>query len=1059
MARQNDFDGNLARKPKVGTTTTRYKYNVKRGGRVLDSNYKTTGISKSLEKTDNLASSPSPNLTPINRLRQNENAPVKDPLNYKQDENSKQSKSGKKQSFSQRIGGFFGRHKKASIGGLAGILVGGTMATFGGLLSGPMSIIHAGEFVGKISDTISDVTSASRMARNISRASSLTKTISNNRQNARVNTASRIMARSYEKTLKKAGIELISDEAGALKHLEIKKGAMSIDDITKAGMELDKITDDGKMIIKFADGAKGAEKSKAFRNTMKIITETSGAAKSTFITKSKLLSSMSARILGKMNLTVGFHPIQKFTAKIMTSNGGKLLTRVKNIDKTLNEFIEKKALALAKRAPGKLVAETAEKVASKAAKGILKTITTGLKASVIGAVFGYALDFVVGLVIERVTSVALEKNLNIAEGKATEIMAMASQIKSGDFPSETDAPSDASDVKLTCDKADKAEDCYEEGTPMDEMDNFVQANLYKELTDNDITEEIDCGLSDDPTDEEIDKCIEESNSGFSSNDDSGKMVSNFWSSAGVKHETGKPANKEDGTVPVELMKDKDSKTEWLKDIRDAALESVIFVSPGMFESDGILSTEDASPIQIGSIATFGAKTASNAKMLASGGNAYKEDSPEAISIENNRKEYIAQEFAEKPLMARLFDVEDYQSAIVTLAHDAGWDTSSQSVSTQLKNVAKTFASLPNLLASSFNKLSYASANTDSDFYGFGTVGYTGEDLAKLPDFDIAGDGIVMDSIYKEIKTDNLEYYGIQSISKDGRVIYKEDTDADKIDVRAKEARPLGSNTKHEVIICNNGDFIWAENNNTCEATQKEVTETIDGKEVTTVISGRTSFTTDQIVRAYLLDYPLIMSAAAEDYTESCDGLEGSEKTECDADINDSSSFISEAMNDMGVSTGSSGSSGSSGGNSEFNSETIQDDFQEAGCKYGAYSVGGNGCTTIPAWFVGEYTTLKYNGGNGGQVASKLASANKISVSKTPVAPAIASTYNKNFASSTKCGGLCGHTWLVIKVEGDTVTMLETYSKLSGQDPCSVIRTYKMSDYSDIEYVNVGEYLK
>jgi surface antigen len=175
---------------------------------------------------------------------------------------------------------------------------------------------------------------------------------------------------------------------------------------------------------------------------------------------------------------------------------------------------------------------------------------------------------------------------------------------------------------------------------------------------------------------------------------------------------------------------------------------------------------------------------------------------------------------------------------------------------------------------------------------------------------------------------------------------------------------------------------------------------------------------------------------------------------------EASTYLDEAMQDMGIPT----DSGSSTANSEFNPDTIQADFQATGCAYGAYTVSSNGCTTIPQWFIGEYTSLTASNGHGWAVASNLAAANNISTSTTPVAPAIFSTSTSSstcLGYGTGCApnGSYGHTGLVYKVEGDTVYTLETGADKGDDNPCSFTATYKLSDRSDMTYVNLGGYLK
>jgi hypothetical protein len=129
---------------------------------------------------------------------------------------------------------------------------------------------------------------------------------------------------------------------------------------------------------------------------------------------------------------------------------------------------------------------------------------------------------------------------------------------------------------------------------------------------------------------------------------------------------------------------------------------------------------------------------------------------------------------------------------------------------------------------------------------------------------------------------------------------------------------LASGDPHKVTLCDDGGFVWEADDHdgsiaaSCYTNEiKDEDElVVDGKVVTddegdavmtetkNVIAGPTYYTTDQMVRAYLMDYPLFMAAAAEGYTENIDdsGLSSSEKVEM-------SRQLDEAVRDMGIIAG------------------------------------------------------------------------------------------------------------------------------------------------------------
>jgi hypothetical protein len=873
----------------------------------------------------------------------------------------------------------------------------------------------------------------------------------------------------------------------------------------KAGKFVDEgalVFKDGKVVLKFKEGASVAEKYKAFKLALKsgVKSRALGVA-DTLINKSSVLSSMRSRINGVVNKLLDFHPIKKLTQIIKDT---KFVEGAIKTKKMLTGFIKSKARAIADRALDTVAGKAAKEAAGKVGKALGKVFkafkVVGSVASKALPIIGLVANFAFEMFMRRGFDTDFQTNLNIAAGKAMDIQATASQIKSGVFPTETEP---AEDVDLETEET-------EDGQPMQDIGLFSEANLYRETETVNVPEDSACydefteyqeymSQPEDDRDEieerglsqDVDNCLIAEGENY---DDAGNFAYSFWDSPMVKHELGDPNFQTHDSlktagfdVPPELLienYDEGSRDQLLKDIANSLIATFVIVSPDMFEdTDDVLDTETANPTQVGSITTPGAISSANATNLAAGGHSRAEGSSQAGEMRTTAKQFVQDEFNAKPLLARLFDVTDYRSAVVTLAHNSGWDTSDSSIGTQLKNVAKTFAMLPNLIASSFNKASYAASGASStDFYGFGLVGYTDEELNALPDYDVAADGII--KYHSEIDQGKLKDLGVKEITEDGRITYQSDTDAKNLDVRAeKESFLTHGQPEHVVHLCEDGSFIWDD-----ETTGEDdpriaecYTDTVydedestddDGNIVMTenkkhVIVGKATYKTDDMVRAYLLDYPLMMAAAAEDWQDSInEAFEGEE------DAADQRSELSkemdEAMVDMGIMSGeavSAANASSGSGSSEFGVDSVQAAFDAAGCAYDGYVVSSNGCTTLSQWFVGEYTTLTRSNGNGWKVASNLAAANHIATSDVPVAPAIFST--STYHSSSVCGsgpgcapnGKYGHTGLILKVEGDTVTTLETGSSYGGRTPCSFTSTYKLSEVSDMTYVNLGGYLK
>jgi hypothetical protein len=128
-----------------------------------------------------------------------------------------------------------------------------------------------------------------------------------------------------------------------------------------------------------------------------------------------------------------------------------------------------------------------------------------------------------------------------------------------------------------------------------------------------------------------------------------------------------------------------------------------------------------------------------------------------------------------------------------------------------------------------------------------------------------------------------------------------------------------------------------------------------------------------------------------------------------------------------------------------------------------YMLGKNGCTTLTAWYINNFTNLKYGHGNGGQVARNLVSANSglgLQISNEPRAPGIFSTFSYN--SSAMCGASkCGHTGLVLAVNEDSVVLLETWSAMASKSNKATITTLSMAELRKytFDFVFVGNHLK
>ncbi len=143
-----------------------------------------------------------------------------------------------------------------------------------------------------------------------------------------------------------------------------------------------------------------------------------------------------------------------------------------------------------------------------------------------------------------------------------------------------------------------------------------------------------------------------------------------------------------------------------------------------------LNLDTATPEQYGSINMYGGRFSSNEQMLAVGGVAQPKEEEQLLMLE--QKQYLAEQQAQKPLLARLFDPSDYNSTIAQIGRATGIDTSDQSIETQLKNVGKIFASVPKLFSFALGKMGGNAYAADSPYdYGVPLVAFSRAEMAKL----------------------------------------------------------------------------------------------------------------------------------------------------------------------------------------------------------------------------------------------------------------------------------------------------------------------------------------
>ena len=433
-----------------------------------------------------------------------------------------------------------------------------------------------------------------------------------------------------------------------------------------------------------------------------------------------------------------------------------------------------------------------------------------------------------------------------------------------------------------------------------------------------------------------------------------------------------------------------------------------------------LALSTAIPIVWGAIGMWGSFFAGDLQGLQTGGTVLNSEETAELNLENRR--FLAWENNRKPILARLFDPNDYNSSLNQVARAVRIDVSSSDFGTQLANALKTLTSAPSILATASNQLlggsAYAAAATSD--YGTPLIAWDSTTFNKILSDSNYSMNVNADSVIANLKDpekgNNMTEYARRCL---GVTI-----DTDDYSVSPVE------NSNGEAI-----NFV----------------DRIHGG-IATTCSDNESKPDYIALRAYVIDF-FNMTSGACYY----------------GDADDSEANM--ACKEMGIdSTGLSGGIASGSQDPAIYQQEYAQYMKDHGSVEGL-TVCDNGCTTVPAWFVSQHTTLKYGQGNGWQVAQQLADANGIEVTNTLdngcKLPAVFSTSSPAMGSVSACdlgaapNGLCGHTGLVVKMDDDgTIYNLESGASMCGTDNLSWIQMRTRAEWEgNTDFVCLGDYLK
>lgn len=451
------------------------------------------------------------------------------------------------------------------------------------------------------------------------------------------------------------------------------------------------------------------------------------------------------------------------------------------------------------------------------------------------------------------------------------------------------------------------------------------------------------------------------------------------------------------------------------------------------------------PEQRGSVDMYGGVFISNDQARESGGKKLTDQQAIELNLENRR--YLAWENSRKPVLARLFDPADYNSSVNQLARAIRINSSEQNLGTQLANVFRMFTSAPTILATASNQLLGGSAYAAST-YDYGVPIY-GWDATEMDEITNSSNGSQYDMyVNAENALDVLQQEDdlAEQLASQGNPVDTEEEEWQHTPKHAYAKYCLSSEIQGE----NSGYKI-----NPVDNQDGEGWNYVDDDSLCAAYSSDNGM---KPIRLYVMDYYNTVSGMCY-YGDEGDS--------------DSDS----ACDEMSVNSAGDSSSGGSAVGSE-DPEVWQKAFVEFLGGDGYKKVEGlyvcyNGCVTIPAWFITEYTDLTYNQGNGWQVVDKLVAANPglestQTLDSSCKLPAIFSSYSPSMGSVSDCdsgaapNGKCGHTGLVTKMDADgTIYTLETGSGYCNDPNLSTVQTRAKSDWDGgkAEFVCLGDYMK
>lgn len=518
-----------------------------------------------------------------------------------------------------------------------------------------------------------------------------------------------------------------------------------------------------------------------------------------------------------------------------------------------------------------------------------------------------------------------------------------------------------------------------------------------------------------------------------------------------------------------------------------------------------LDLTNQTPEQFGNIAAYGSKFMGEQNGLRANGGTVLSDT-ESAELRRDANTWLAMEWNDTPLLAKLFDPTDYRSAISTVARNARMNPMPENILASITNTFRLMAAIPNTAVAMAvdSPVATARAASGRPAYDYG-----------VPDIGIVPKTFNRYNIDNQGEMDEKEMNIFQNARYILRVFWSEDEEKQYIKGQinlkdgedgVKRIMPLGMDKAVDPLPVltdeNSREFKelmdkWRKTKDT----YKKLIHICLAKDIDEKGKVTEDHSQNQDHGGHTFMY-LTGTSSNHEYTDnnckgrltdgdgSFDDLLARIANYSGPDIADvrtnqclagdkSDGDTSGACVGAGLAVGGNGSNGgdsdsSSDGplepggipSSEMAKRFVRDTlYNKDGIKYkhsangGSYDSLNNGCTMVPFWFITKYTNLKYCGGNGlacgngGDVARNLAAANGLKISRVPRPYSIFSSRNGAMSSD----GPLGHTGLVTQVDQDgTIHTLEVWFTDHEMHEC----TYKPSDYANnVDFVYVGDHLK